>query len=51
MYDRILIAIFAAVLSCIMIPALFAEETVIAEGEAFRLLDDKGWQVTHQDDS
>lgn len=51
MYDRNLIAIFGAVFSCIMISALFAAETVIVEAEAFRPLDDKGWQVTHQDDS
>ena len=28
-----------------------AADVVIAEGERFRPLDDKGWKVTHQNDS
>lgn len=36
-----------------ILPTTFtlAAEFVIAEGEQFRPLDDKGWAVTHQDDS
>jgi len=46
-----LIAIAIALTSLFILPRSFAAEYVFAEGEKFLTLDDKGWQVTHQDDS
>ena len=46
-----LIAISIALASLFILPRSFAVEYVFAEGEKFLPLDDKGWQVTHQDDS
>src|SRR5690348_14953131 len=39
-----------ALLLASALPAV-AAEVVIAEGERFRPLDDKGWKLTHQNDS
>ena len=40
-----------ALASLLVLPMSFAAEFVFAEGEKFLLLDDKGWRVTHQNDS
>ena len=51
MRKRLLTIIILSVLLFTCMPAVFAAETVIAEGEAFKPLDSHGWVVTHQDNS
>ena len=42
---------FTALTGLLMARLATSAEVVIVEGEAFRPLDNKGWKVTHQDDS
>ena len=44
-------SLFFAIATVLMSTGAPGPDIVIAEGEKFRALDDKGWKVTHQQDS